>query len=302
MNGGNSLEIETIQDIIINSDMAVKVTTTGNIIEIMYKEKSSIGNNIKKLNANEYIDISTGEIKEYKHTDNRSQSKNELRKTFKKIRDIINCNVDKPNNCKWVTLTYAENMTDTKRLCKDVEKYIKRLRYKYGKFEFIQVAEPQGRGAWHIHMIMIFDRKAPYIDNKDMQDIWGYGFTNTRKLDDIDNLGAYLSAYLGDVSFDEINNDFALIQKCLGKEVKQVDDKYYIKGGRLHLYPTGFNIYRCSRGVKRPVVEKMFEEQARKKVSAATLTFQKTINIKDGDEFSNTINYRYYNIKKCNDK
>lgn len=296
------MKVETIDNLEMDKNYSVKVTTSGNIVEVFYSKRKSTGNNIIKLSNNEYIDISTGEIKEYKHTENRSQSKNELRKTFKKIRDVINCNVSNPHNCKWVTLTYRENMQDTVRLYKDVERFIKRLRYVYGKFEYIQVAEPQGRGAWHLHMIMIFNTKAPFIDNKKMSDIWGHGYTDTQKLDNVDNIGAYLSAYLGDISMDDINkdpmNNIELINKCIGLEVKEVDGKKYIKGGRLHMYPTKFNIYRCSRGVKRPTVEKMYEKEAQKKVSAATLTYEKTIQITDDDGFNNVLNYRYYNMKK----
>lgn len=296
------MKVETIDNLEMDKNYSVKVTTSGNIVEVFYSKRKSTGNNIIKLSNNEYIDISTGEIKEYKHTENRSQSKNELRKTFKKIRDVINCNVSNPQNCKWVTLTYKENMQDTVRLYKDVERFIKRLRYVYGKFEYIQVAEPQGRGAWHLHMIMIFNTKAPFIDNKKMSDIWGHGYTDTQKLDNVDNIGAYLSAYLGDISMDDINkdpmNNIELINKCIGLEVKEVDGKKYIKGGRLHMYPTKFNIYRCSRGVKRPTVEKMYEKEAQKKVSAATLTYEKTIQITDDDGFNNVLNYRYYNMKK----
>ena len=35
--------------------------------------------------------------------------------------------------------------------------------------------------------------------------------------------------------------------------------KAIVKGARLHLYHSGFNLYRCSRGVKRPEVEEMTE-------------------------------------------
>ena len=66
--------------------------------------------------------------------------------------------------------------------------------------------EPQGRGAWHAHLVMIFDDKAPYIDNKFMADTWGHGFTTTKKLEDVDNVGAYLTAYLGDMDMLEFQN------------------------------------------------------------------------------------------------
>lgn len=297
------MKIEKVDDIQVTDYANVKVTTSGHIVEIMYMEKKSNGNHIVKISANEYLDKLTGEIKEYQKTDNRSQSKNELRRTFKRLRDIVNCNVTEPKNCRWVTLTYAENMTDTKKLYRDCEKFIKRLRYRYGKFEYIQVAEPQGRGAWHIHMVMVFDKKAPYIDNKDMSDIWGHGFTKTQKMDDNDNLGAYLSAYLGDIEIkDGQIMDFETIENCLGLPVKEVDGKKFVKGGRLHMYPTGFNIYRCSRGIKRPIVEDMCEGEIKEKVSAATLTFQKTIKVSDDDGYENIINYRYYNMKRSRTK
>ena len=39
------------------------------------------------------------------------------------------------------------------------------------------------------------------------------------------------------------------------------------------------------------------EKEAQKKVSAGTLTFEKTIELTDSDsQFSNTINYRHYNL------
>lgn len=292
------LKVEKVEDIEISELAKVKVTTSGHIVEVMYMEKKSKGNHIIKISSNEYLDKLTGEIKEYQKTDNRSQSKNELRKTFKKLRDIVNCNVTNPKNCRWVTLTYAENMTDSVKLYRDCEKLIKKLRYRYGKFEYIQVAEPQGRGAWHIHMVMIFDKKAPYIDNKDMADIWGHGFTKTQKMDDNDNLGAYLSAYLGDVELDSVKDDIGAMSECVGLEIKEVDGKKYIKGGRLHMYPTNFNIYRCSRGIKRPIVEELIEHDIKEKVSAATLTFQKTIKVSNDDGYENIINYRYYNMKR----
>lgn len=293
------MEITRLGEFKVNENCMIKMTTCGNVIELMYSEKKSNGNTIRKLDDYHYVDIATGEIKEYNKTTNRAQSPNELRKTFKKIRDIINCNVDKPYKCRWVTLTYAENMTDSKRLYEDTKAYIKRLRRRVGHFEYIQVAEPQGRGAWHIHMIMVFNKRAPFIANKDMTEIWGHGATDTQKIGKNDNLGAYLSAYLGDIFVDDVK-DAETALNLVGKEVKEIDyqgkKKRVIKGGRLHMYPAKFNIIRCSRGIKRPEVAYMSEEIAQKKVSSAKLTFEKTIHLCDKEnEFDNTINYRYYN-------
>jgi hypothetical protein len=66
------------------------------------------------------------------------------------------------------------------------------------------------------------------------------------------------------------------------------------------MYPSGFNLYRNSRGIKQPIEEYCTEEEARKKVSAGTLTFQSThlyTNPEDG--FECIIDKKYYNSKRC---
>ena len=63
---------------------------------------------------------------------------------------MINNNFTGKPNELFVTLTYAKNMTDTKRLYTDMNKFIKRLKYKYKEssdIDYLAVVEPQGRGA-----------------------------------------------------------------------------------------------------------------------------------------------------------
>jgi len=100
---------------------------------------------------------------------------------------------------------------------------------------------------------------------------------------------------------DKEKNNF----RCSGlKEIEVLEDgkkvsKSVLKGGRLHLYPPKFNLYRCSKGIKKPIVNYEEEFQAQKKISAATLTFERTIKITDtNSSYDNTINYRYYNLKR----
>lgn len=311
------MKIEKVEENVRPTDwQMVRVKEMGNVVEVMYQEKRSSENVIKKINANEYIDTRTGEIKEFVHIENRGQAVNEVRKSLSRLRDYINTNVTDVSKCKWVTLTYKENMTNTEKLYEDFKNFNKRMRYylsKQGfKYEYIVAMEPQGRGAWHAHMLMIFDTKAPYIDNDSvMSEIWGHGFTNTKKLDgSIDNLGAYLTAYLGDMELQEgvnavgLDNIFDKNGNCkysvsnveVDEDTKKVS-KAYIKGLRMALYPPKFNIYRCSRGVKKPIVSYESEKLAQKKISAGTLTFERTIKLTDSDsDYVNHINYRYYNL------
>lgn len=315
MNKNRNFKVKKIDNIKVPENANVRVKLTGNIIELMYSEKQASGQiYIKKINGHEYVDLRTGEVFEYETIDNRSQNLDSVRRSLGRLRDYINTNVVDVTKCKWVTLTFAENMTDTKRLMKDYEKFIKKARYKLGHFDYIIACEPQGRGAWHIHMLMIFEFKAPYIANKTMAEIWSHGFTTTKKLDEnISNIGAYLTAYLGDFDFSELDKlSAAELRQMHGKQIKDVEvlepngmktPKKIIKGGRLHMYPANFNMYRCSIGIKGPAIFKDCEKEVQKivKASSAKLTFEKTITIQDSDtEFNNTLNYRYYNsIAEC---
>jgi len=288
----------------------VRVKQMGNIIEIMYSDKKNNGKNvIKKLDNDTYIDLRTGEVKEFNKIENRACDLNEVRKSLGRLRDYLNTNITDVKKCKWVTLTYAENMTDPQRLKKDFEKFNKRMQYylKDNPYEYIVAMEPQGRGAWHAHMVMVFENNAPYIANDIMAQKWGHGYTVTKKLEDVDNVGAYLTAYLGDMDISDYQNlseeeKNGLDPKIVIKEVEvEVDgkkvSKAIIKGGRLHMYPPKFNIYRCSKGIKKPIVNYELEISAQKKISAGTLTFEKTIELSDTDSsFKNIINYRHYNL------
>ena len=68
--------------------------------------------------------MATGEIKQAQHIESRADNKLQVSQSLKRLRDYINTNVVDVNKCKWITLTYKENMTDTKRLYKDFEKFV----------------------------------------------------------------------------------------------------------------------------------------------------------------------------------
>lgn len=298
-----ALKIKTLEEHSRPKDHEeIRVKEMGNVIELMHSERKNYEIFIKKISDDEYIDLRTGEVKQCNKIDNRAGNLNSVRQSLGRLRDLLNTNITDVSKCRWVTLTYAENMTDPKRLYEDFKKFNMRMRYKGFKYEYIVCMEPQGRGAWHAHLVMIFDDKAPYIDNKFMADTWGHGFTTTKKLEDVDNVGAYLTAYLGDMDmleFQNLSEEEQNGMKIFGIKEVEVDgvSKSILKGARLHMYPPKFNLYRASRGIKKPLVTYETEKEAQKKVSAATLTFEKTIELSDSDsQFSNTINYRHYNL------
>lgn len=298
------MEITKIENpIFISDNSIVRLKKCGNVTEIMYSEKRSKGGYITKLDKEHYCDNRTGEVFEFKHLENRAQDLSNVSKSLAQGRDLLNTNISDVSFCRWVTLTYADNMTDPKRLKKDFMLCMRSLRKIYGEFEYITAAEPQARGAWHLHAVFIFDYKAPYMENKVVADCWKQGFVTVKRLEEVDNVGAYLTAYLGDMELSEAQQ--ANIYVNPNKELKTVDyeddngnkqSKRYVKGARLKMYPPGFHIFRWSNGIKKPVVSLTSYKQAKEKASSAKLTFTKTIALEDPEkDFKNNLQYEYYN-------
>lgn len=294
----------------------VRVTEMNHIIEVQHMEKMNRKNNIKKLDKDRYVDISTGEIKEFEHSENRQQSYNSLRQTFKRLRYLINANfIGKPNELH-ITLTYQENMSDAKQLYKDFEKFMKRLKYSYrndSSIDYLSVVEPQERGAWHCHLLIRFnDLDSVYIPNKfdkdrnlidaPLYEMWGKGWVTIKSLKDIDNIGAYLSAYLSDIAIEEASDKetaFKIASEGCEIKTKLVDgkEKKFIKGGRLHMYPPGMNLYRKSKGIVSPERKEMLFKEVKKIVGSADPHYEKSYHI-ENDDFENTITFLQYNKKR----
>lgn len=266
----------------------VTVTTSGNVIERTYRNVRATpeGGYITKLDADHYAVNATGEVCEYQHGSTRADGIKSLLRTFADIRRLVNCNTTHPERCRWCTMTYAENMTNSKQLYEDFRRFNQKFQRKWGRAEYICVAEPQARGAWHLHIIYIWDAKAPYLPPDQFAGMWGHGFCRVTALDEnCDNLGAYLSAYLGDIDVtgeDEFAySDYAVVDKVADGQTKRI-----AKGARLSMYPVGMQIYRCSRGVARPKVEKMTNREFEKLVEGLEVVSDTTysMDVRTGDD------------------
>lgn len=294
------------EKVLIAPNDVVKVTKMNHIIEVQHMEKMNRKNHIKKLDIDRFVDLSTGEIREFEHSENRQQNYNSLRQTFKKLRYLINANFTGQANELHITLTYKENMTDTKQLYDDFRKFMQRLKYfykGYSTLDYLSVVEPQGRGAWHCHLLVrVNDLPKIYIKNRDLKELWGHGFVTIKSLKDVDNIGAYLSAYLADIDLDDVKDKetaFKVASEGCEIKTKIVDgkEKKFIKGGRLHMYPPGMNLYRKSKGIIKPEREEMKFKDIKKIVGSATPHYQKSYHV-ENDDFENTISFLQYNTKR----
>lgn len=272
--------IKKIEGFNIPSEHYVRVIDCNNIKEVIYI--GIISNNLmnyRRISKNKILNLVTGELIDIENSVTRRDNIKSLRETTKRLRRLINANFDGADNELFVTLTYRENMTDVKRLYKDFDKFYKRLKYRYRDIEFryISVIEPQYRGAWHIHLLLkALNRDYLFIDNDSViSELWGHGFTKTKRLNGVDNVGAYLSAYLTD-----------LIDEKGSKK----------KGARLYLYPAGVNIYRCSRNCRKPI-ERWVEygEIDYKNCKTFELVYE---ILDDKGNYCNVVKKEFYNLRR----
>lgn len=233
------------EDFNIPLGSCVKVIDCNCVKEVTYVNIISDNlSNYKKISRKEVLNLITGEVIDVENSITRKDNIKSLRETIKRLRRLINSNFWGSDNELFITLTYAENMTDVKRVYRDFKVFYARLKrfYKGYDFRYIYCVEPQERGAWHIHLLLkALNKDYLFIDNDSVvARLWGHGFTKTQRLTGVDNVGAYLSAYLTNL----------------------IDDKGNIKkGARLHLYPAGVNIYRHSRNCVYPVIyERKYED------------------------------------------
>ncbi len=262
----------------IDSQCIVSVKNLGNIKELSFFNRFNSGATIQPISKEEFVLLSTGEIKEFqKHGTNRLDNLRNLEKSMKGLQDLINANIT-PDNihcCRFITLTYKENMTNAEQLYQDFKNFNKRFKRYIEKlelsYEYIVSIEAQERGAFHLHCIYIFNSSPPFIENSILAQIWGKGFISIKALKgDVDNIGKYLTAYLTDLPIE----DETLPLEVAGGKIKEVNSKRYIKNARLKLLPQGIRIYRYSKGIKKPI--------------KTTTTYENALNTLKNDGFTKT--------------
>lgn len=163
-----------------------------------------------------------------KNTDNITKAENRKKTQYrakKQVYRIINSNATEMK--KFVTLTFAENLTDIKKANQSFKTFIQRLNYylkknKKPKLKYIAVIEFQERGAIHYHLLC----NAPYINNSTLNEIWGNGFVRINKIDNIDNVGAYVTKYMNkDLADERLQGQKCyLVSKYLDKSIKITDE------------------------------------------------------------------------------
>ncbi len=177
----------------------IKVVVSGKQVEV-YKYKKSVWRDFERTQTKSVEIKLEKETKQLDIFEKLKQQKQKqefsLNRTRTEIRRLINSN---PQLTKFMTLTFADNITDLKQANYEFNKFVLRLSYKYPKFEYLAVPEFQKRGAVHYHVIC----NLPFVHYSEIREIWGQGNIDIKQINNVTNLGAYVCKYLSKDMFDE---------------------------------------------------------------------------------------------------
>lgn len=164
-----------------------KAIICGNVIEIInYSTAVSYGI------ENSFARSSKKGICADKREDNISRAKNNLRR-------LINTNSSSKDS--FLTLTYADNVSDVKKCKVDLKRFIQALkRYLGVSMKYCYVVEFQKRGALHFHIIL-FD--VPKISLSVLKASWPHGTIHINRINKVDNVGAYVVKYMSKELVDD---------------------------------------------------------------------------------------------------
>jgi hypothetical protein len=221
----------------------------------IYKNEAYIEDGREKIKHKEII-YSTGEVYEMEKY-NGKRNVRSLRKIFNDMKYLINSNFSnkQPDSQLFITLTYAENITDAKKLYYDFNKFMITLKRhcKEHVLSYIVIVEPQERGALHCHLLLkSLSHRELYIEDKEVRRMWGQGITQTKRLGDVDNIGSYFVAYMDS---RPVSDDFIREHGVSPEDIKTSGNKKFIKGNRIDKYKEYTQIYRHSRNVNYPVIK-----------------------------------------------
>lgn len=286
----NEIKIKKLPFAVLEKAEIIKVFEGNGIVEVesMQKAPFSLSNRFVRLSKTEYIDKETGEIKKYNKTKTRNQNPNELRKTFKALRRLINTNFCAGNNEKHITLTYGKLQKDYKQVNKDFRHWWRKIKKYFPSLEYICVTEYQASGSIHLHVLVKnLDSEDLPLDKTLLNETWTKGFSEVTEIKNVSNLGAYLTAHFINLNLNEdIQNKNA--------------NKLILKGERLKYYKTNQRIFSTSRGIVRNKGHTVTLEQLEEVTKGAKLVYADSkiiskINENGKEYIVNKITYQQFN-------
>lgn len=195
----------------------VRLIQAGNIIERIEYEKCVYISEESLKSKSAVNRVNRGIMKCANEDDKIRNREKVLYRARNEVRRLINANVGMYHNDKqkgykpvFLTLTFEQNITNVKLANKEFRKFIKRLgTYVSGNescVKYVAVPEFQKRGAVHYHLVVF---NLPYIKANVIRQIWSHGHIKINAIDEVDNVGAYVSKYMTKEAADSIQDRLA---------------------------------------------------------------------------------------------
>lgn len=183
-----------------------------------------------------------------------------LSRTRNHIYDIINCNV--APYTKFMTLTFRENVQDFCIAGKAINHFLLNFKRQFGfSLKYIKIIEFQKRGAIHYHFVIF---NTPKLEFEYLKKSWSqYGSVDIKVIDKPKNVSRYVAKYVS-------------------KDLLQV--------------PSNKRIWTCSRGLKRPLIMRLFSEDY--KVQDFSKFFIDNISVIPTFKRFYPVNYTFYESGK----
>ena len=128
----------------------------------------------------------------YDKAANGTKAERNLQRTRQQLKWLIDCNTTQYT--KFVTLTTADQSQDRDLMLKRINYFFKKLRRKLAKqTPYTYLLERQQSGAWHSHIILYLN---DYIPQRWLQELWGHGIVDIRKLRNANDTARYVMKYV----------------------------------------------------------------------------------------------------------
>lgn len=152
-----------------------------------YRQKLVVSGNIVELyqyDLWQFYDFTRQKRQEVIAIKNKLRSRFSNSRASRRIRNLVNSN---PQLNKFFTLTFKENLTNLSLANNEFKNGVKRLKHKFGKFNYVCVVEFQKRGAVHYHLVC--DLK--YIPKQELFKVWKNGFIKINRVRITKEMGGY---------------------------------------------------------------------------------------------------------------
>ncbi len=257
-----------------------KVTIINNRAEVVSCQNANAGQALtkcKRISKTQYIDTASGEVCEYKPSQDNSIK---IKTALKKVRWLIYNNFEEFESF-FITLTYRTEMCDFQQAVKDFTQFYNKLSYKYRKrkLEYLRIIEPTEKGVWHIHMLIKdADDRLFHMLASDIEGLWQHGSVELEQTYDINGLVMYLTTVYSSIDKNK---------KLSKTQEKQLRWKYY---------PRDVRIYSKSKGIVEPASVRMTRYAVSEYLKEYKRTDSMILEISDSEteNIVNKIQYESY--------